>query len=188
MLIGNAPAHKRGALGVTRSELFPMLASAAVSQTARRQAFLGNRFYGQEIQDLQAEMDLNYTVFDFGARSGRINEAKAQLLAANFALNDTHPQVVYQVQQSYYQLLNSMGQEDAARASLSNAQAVPRLFPPRSHPPSVRVRLTEAIEPSLLCMIDVREVTLNELIRASPRSVRRSCHQRSIPDPDHRRD
>jgi outer membrane protein TolC len=113
-----------GALGVTRSELFPTLASAAVSQTARQQAFLGNRFYGQEIQDFQVEMNLNYTVFDFGARSGRINEAKAQLLAVNFAFNDTHRQVVYQVQQSYYRLLNSMGQEDAARASLSNAQAV----------------------------------------------------------------
>jgi outer membrane protein len=113
-----------GTLGVTRSELFPTLASAAVSQTARQQAFLGNRFYGQETQDFQVEMDLNYTVFDFGARSGRINEAKAQLLAANFAFNDTHRQVVYQVQQSYYRLLNSMGQEDAARASLSNAQAV----------------------------------------------------------------
>jgi outer membrane protein len=113
-----------GALGVTRSELFPTLASAAVSQTARQQAFFGNRFYGQEIQNFQIEMNLNYTVFDFGARSGRINEAKAQLLAANFAFNDTHRQVVYQVQQSYYRLLNSMGQEDAALASLSNAQAV----------------------------------------------------------------
>ena len=113
-----------GALGVTRSELFPTLASAAVSQTARQQAFFGNRFYGQEIQDFQVEMDLNYTLFDFGARSGRINDAKAQLLAANFAFNNTHRQVVYQVQQSYYRLLNSMGQEDAAQASLSNAQAV----------------------------------------------------------------
>ena len=33
-------------------------------------------------------------------------------------------QVIYQVQQAYYRLLSSMGQEDAARASLSNAQAV----------------------------------------------------------------
>ena len=113
-----------GALGLTQSELFPTLASAAVSQTARQQAFFGNRFYGQELQDLQVEMDLNYTVFDFGARSGRIDEAKAKLLAANFAFNDTHRQVIYQVQQSYYRLLNSMGQEDAARASLSNAQSV----------------------------------------------------------------
>ena len=113
-----------GALGVTRSELLPTLASAAVSQTARQQAFFGNRFYGQETQNFQAEMDLNYTLFDFGARAGRINQAKAQLLAANFAFNDTHRRVVYQVQQAYYRLLNSMGQEDAARSSLSNAKAV----------------------------------------------------------------
>ena len=116
MSIGNAPARKR-ALGVTLSELFPTLASAAVSQTARQQAFFGERFYGQETQNFQLEMDLNYTLFDFGARAGPINEAKAQLLAANFAFNDTHRQVIYQVQQSYYRLLNSMGQEDAAQSS-----------------------------------------------------------------------
>ena len=111
-------------LGVARSELYPTLAAAALSQTTRQEAFFGNRFYGQVVQDFQLELDLNYTVFDFGARSGRINAAKAQVLAANFAFNDTHRQVIYQVQQAYYRLLSSMGQEDSARASLSNAQAV----------------------------------------------------------------
>jgi outer membrane protein len=112
------------ALGISRSELYPTLAAAAVSQTTRQEAFFGNRFYGQVVQDFQGQMDLTYTIFDFGARSGRIDAAKAQLLAANFAFNDTHRQVIYQVQQSYYRLLNAMGQEDAARASLANAQAV----------------------------------------------------------------
>ena len=121
---GNAPARKRRALGIARSELYPTLAAAALSQTTRQEAFFGDRFYGQVVQDFQVELDLNYTVFDFGARSGRIDAAKAQLLAANFAFNDTHRNVIYQVQQAYYRLLSSMGQEDAARASLSNAQAV----------------------------------------------------------------
>lgn len=112
------------ALGVSRSELFPTLAAAALSQTTRQEAFFGNRFYGQVAQDFQVEMDLNYTVFDFGARAGRISAAKAQLLAANFAFNDTHRAVIYQVQQAYYRLLSSMGQEEAAQASLSNAQSV----------------------------------------------------------------
>ena len=111
-------------LGVARAELFPTLAAIAVSQTSRQQAFFGNRFYGQEAQDFQVELDLNYTLFDFGARAGRINDAKARLLTANFAFNDSHRQVIYQVQQAYFRLLSSMGQEDAARASLSNAQAV----------------------------------------------------------------
>jgi outer membrane protein len=111
-------------LGVTLSELFPTLAAAALSQTERSEVFFGNRFDGQVVQDFQVELDLNYTVFDFGARSGRIDAAKARVLAANFEFNDTHRQVIYQVQSSFYRLLSAMGQEDAARASLSNAQAV----------------------------------------------------------------
>jgi outer membrane protein TolC len=111
-------------LGVARSELYPTLAAAALSETGRAEVFFGNRFDGQITQDFQVALDLNYTVFDFGARAGRINAARAQLLAANFAFNDSHRNVIYQVQQAYYRLLNSTGQEEAARASLSNAQAV----------------------------------------------------------------
>jgi outer membrane protein len=112
------------ALGVARSELYPTLAAAALSQTGRSEVLFGNRFDGQVVQDFQVELDLNYNVFDFGARSGRINAASAEVLAANFAFNDAHRTVIYQVEQAYYRLLNSMGQEGATRASLSNAQAV----------------------------------------------------------------
>jgi len=118
-------AHAQAAsLGIARSELYPTLAAAALSQTTRQEAFFGSRFYGQVVQDFEVQADLNYTLFDFGARSGRINAAKAQLLAANVAFNDTHRQVIYQVQQAYYRLLSSMGEEESARASLSNAEAV----------------------------------------------------------------
>jgi outer membrane protein len=112
------------ALGVARSELFPTLAAAALSETNREETYLGTRFYRQTFQDFQVALDLNYTVFDFGARAGRIAAARANVLAANFVFNDTHRRVIYQVEQAYYQLLNASGQEDAARASLSNAQAV----------------------------------------------------------------
>lgn len=120
-------AHARSqaaALGIARSELYPTLAAAALSQTSRDEAFFGNRFNAQALQNFEVALDLSYTVFDFGGRRGRINAAKAQLLAANFAFNDTHRNVIYQVEQSYYRLLSSMGQEDAARASLSNAETV----------------------------------------------------------------
>jgi outer membrane protein len=111
-------------LGIARSELYPTLAAAALSQTRRDEAFFGSRFNAQALQDFEVVLDLSYTVFDFGARRGRVNAAKAQLLAANFAFNDTHRNVIYQVEQSYYRLLSSMGQEEAARASLSNAETV----------------------------------------------------------------
>ena len=112
------------ALGITRSELYPTLAAAAISQTESGQAFFGDRFHGQTIQSFQLALDLNYTVFDFGARSGRIDAARARLLSANFAFNDTHRRVIDQVEQAYYRLLNSLGQEDSAQASLANAKAV----------------------------------------------------------------
>jgi outer membrane protein len=111
-------------LGIARSELYPTRAAAALSQTRRDEAFFGSRFNAQALQDFEVVLDLSYTVFDFGARRGRINAAKAQLLAANCAFNDTQRNVIYQVEQSYYRLLSSMGQEEAARASLSNAETV----------------------------------------------------------------
>lgn len=111
-------------LGVARSELYPTLAAAAFSRTLRDTIFFGSQFYWQRIQDFEAALDLSYTVLDFGARRGRINAARAQLLATNFEFNDTHRNVIYQVEQSYYRVLSSMGQEDAARASLSNAETV----------------------------------------------------------------
>jgi outer membrane protein len=112
------------ALGIARGELYPTLAAAALSGVARSQAYLVDRFYRQTIGDFQVALNLNYTVFDFGARAGRIAATRAELLAANFAFNDTHRNIIFQVEQAYYQLLNAMGQEDAARASLSNAQVV----------------------------------------------------------------
>jgi outer membrane protein len=112
------------ALGIARSELYPTLAAAALSQTSSAEIFFGTQFYRQTVEDLQVGLDVNYTIFDFGARRGRINAAAAEVLAANFAFNDTHRNLIYQVEEAYYRLLNSIGQEDAARASLSNAQTV----------------------------------------------------------------
>jgi outer membrane protein len=115
---------RAAALGITRSELYPTLAAAAISQTENVQAFFGDRFHGQTVQSFELALDLNYTVFDFGARSGRIDAARARLLSSNFAFNDTHRRVIDQVEQAYYRLLNSIGQEDSAQASLANAKAV----------------------------------------------------------------
>src|SRR5215469_17604320 len=112
------------ALGIARSELYPTLAAVALSETDRSEILIDNKFVRQTTQDFEVALELNYTIFDFGARSGRINAASAEVLATNFAFNDVHRRIIYQVQQAYYQLLNASGQEDAARASLSNAQAV----------------------------------------------------------------
>jgi outer membrane protein len=112
------------ALGIARSELFPTLAAVALAGADRDEAGQGARFYRQTIASFQLTLDLNYTIFDFGARRGRINAEGAHLLTSNFSFNDVHRQLIYEVSQAYYRLLNAAGQEEAAEASLMNAQAV----------------------------------------------------------------
>jgi outer membrane protein len=114
------------ALGVARSELYPTLAAIALSDTNRFEVLFGNSFFRQSVQTFEVAFELNYTVFDFGARAGRIDAAKAEVLAANFAFNDTHRKIIYRVEKAFYELLNASGQVDAARTSLLNAQTVQR--------------------------------------------------------------
>src|SRR6202166_3836534 len=121
------------ALGIARSELYPVLNSVALSGVDRSEVPLGSQFYRQTVPVLQASLDLNYTIFDFGARRGRITAESARVLEANFTFNDVHRKLIYQVQQAYYRRLNAMGQEAAARASLANAQAVQQAAEERLH-------------------------------------------------------
>src|SRR5262245_23498003 len=117
-------AAQAAAFGIARSELYPALAAVAFSGVSRDAVPFGSAFFFQTLPAFEATLDLQYTVFDFGARSGRISAAGAKVLAANFGFNDAHRKVINQVEQAYYRLLNTLGQEQAARASLANAQTV----------------------------------------------------------------
>jgi len=112
------------ALGIARSELFPTVAAVALAGVDRSEEALGSQFFRQTIPAFQLSLDLNYTIFDFGARRGRINAESARLLSANFGFNDVHRQLIHDVSLAYYRLLNAEGQEEAAGASLVNAQTV----------------------------------------------------------------
>ncbi|HTX36481.1 MAG TPA: TolC family protein [Bryobacteraceae bacterium] len=121
------------ALGIARSELFPLLSAVATSGVQRDEIPFGSRFYRDTVPAFDASLDLSYTIFDFGARRGRIDAERARLLAANFAFNDLHRNLIFQVQQAYYRLLNAAGQEAAARASLANAEQVQQAAEARLH-------------------------------------------------------
>jgi outer membrane protein len=111
-------------LGIARSELFPTVAAVAFVGVDRDEIGLGSQFVRQTVPLFQLSLELNYTIFDFGGRRGRINAEGARLLAANFGFNDVHRQLIYEVAQAYYRLLNAAGQEEAAGASLVSAQTV----------------------------------------------------------------
>ena len=119
-----AARAQAAALGIARSELFPTMAAVALAGVERDEARFGLALLSPDQPGFSALLNLNYTIFDFGARRGRINAESARLLAANLGFNDVHRQLIYDVSQAYYRLLNAAGQEEAAGASLVNAQAV----------------------------------------------------------------
>jgi outer membrane protein len=121
------------ALGIARSDLYPTVSAVALTGVDRSEVPFFSRFYRQTVPAFQVSLDLNYTIFDFGARGGRIAAESARILASNFAFNDVHRKLIYDVQQAYYRLLNASGQESAARASLANAQAVQQAAEERLH-------------------------------------------------------
>lgn len=119
----NAKA-RAASLGIARSALYPTVAAIAVANTSRIRVLFGTDFFRQTSGVFQPDIQVDYLIFDFGARSGAIDEAKANLLGADFKFNDAHRTIIFKVTTAYYQLLNAMGQEAAADASLKNARAV----------------------------------------------------------------
>lgn len=111
-------------VGIAEAELYPALAAAAIAQSARYNVFFAPSYFRQTTETFSPTLSLDYVVFDFGRRAQRIAISKSNLLAANFLFNDTHRKVIFQVMQAYYRFLNSKGQEEAAEATLKNAQTV----------------------------------------------------------------
>ncbi len=115
--------QKAADAGIARSALFPTVAALASASYNQYSLFV-TRFYHEDLATFPATLRLNYTVFDFGARNAEIDQAKANLLAADLTFNDTHRKVVFEVADAYYRLLDAMSQEEAAQATLTDAQTV----------------------------------------------------------------
>lgn len=117
-------AARGAALRIARSKLYPALAAVVLSQVDRKDLLFNSSFVRQTVAAFGPALQLDYTMFDFGARAGRIAAARAELAAANFAFNDTHRKIIFQVTDTYYRLLNAAGQVQAAETSLLNAKTV----------------------------------------------------------------
>uniref|UniRef100_A0A7V5CS33 TolC family protein n=1 Tax=Acidobacterium capsulatum TaxID=33075 RepID=A0A7V5CS33_9BACT len=111
-------------LGIARSEWYPTLAALAIADTARVRVLLNSAFYRQTYGSFSPELHAEYLVLDFGGRSGAIQAARWNLLAANLSFNDTHRRIIFEVMSAYYRLLDAQGLRQAAEVSLRNAQAV----------------------------------------------------------------
>jgi len=110
-------------LGVSRAALFPTLAAVA-SASINQYSLFDGRFHHENTTLFPSLLNLSWTALDFGARDAKIDVARANLLAADFAFNDIHRNLIFQVAQAYYRLLNALNQLDAAQAALADARTL----------------------------------------------------------------
>ncbi len=142
------------ALGITRSELYPTLAAAALSQTESGQAFFGNRFFGQTTQTFEFN-DTHRTVINLvqqayyrllsaigqeDAAQANLSNAKSVRQAAEERLNNglaTLPDVLEArsaTAQAEYDLQAVLGAEEIARGDLATAVGTSASVPIKVQP------------------------------------------------------
>lgn len=69
-----------------------------------------------------ASVSLSYLLWDFGSRSGLLDQAKFELVSAQLSQNQTVQDVILQVEQTYYLVLGLQAVVEANRQSLRDAE------------------------------------------------------------------
>lgn len=182
-------------LGIARSDLLPAVNAVALTNTTRLGILFNDSFVQQTLGIFQPMLQLNYLVFDFGARSARINEARQQLIAANLTFNRTFLDVLFETMRRYYQLLNAMGQRDAAQATLDNAETVRKAVEARlavglaTLPDALEARSAAAQAVFTLQTaigdVDIERGDLLSILGAAPSDTLQVQPLAEIPTPDH---
>jgi outer membrane protein TolC len=107
-------------VGRKRAAYFPSL-DASFGLTRQSQWALGGRFSFQQTSYGPA-LSLTYLLLDFGGRSAKVEEAFQGLLAADFSHNATLQEVLFQVEKAYFSYLKAVALQEAAQASVRDAQ------------------------------------------------------------------
>jgi len=114
------------AVGLAKSEYYPLLALQATAASARLPVALPfspqkSGYMDLTAQELTPVATLEWVLLDFGRRAADVRAARAQLLAANLGFNARHEQIVFKVQTAFYQLSSVIGRITAAQAFLDSA-------------------------------------------------------------------
>src|ERR1700733_3799053 len=182
-------------LGIARSDLLPAVNAVALTNTTRQGILFNDVVVQQTLGVFQPMLQLNYLIFDFGARSARIDEARQQLLGANLTFNRTFLDVLFGTMRRYYELLNAMGQRDAAQANFDNAETVRKAVDARltvglaTLPDALEARAAAAQANFTLQAaigdVDTRRGDLLSLLGAAPSEQLQVQPLAEIPTPEH---
>jgi len=115
------------ALGIERSAYYPVLAGVASFGDLRTivpfpKPLAPKGYVMLELPIVQPEVTLQYLIFDFGKREGRIDEAAAEKIAAGANFIAANQQVAFRAASAYYGLLTAQERLEAAKATLRTAQ------------------------------------------------------------------
>jgi outer membrane protein len=107
-------------LGSEQGAYFPQI-DAAANYSKSRNSF--SQQFSVTQKTYTPSLTLNYILFDFGKRSGDVEEARQALYQANWSHNAMIQDVVLQVERTYYQYLQAKAVRDANAQALKEAEA-----------------------------------------------------------------
>jgi outer membrane protein len=108
-------------LGSARGAYFPTVAGTVSASRTKSPATAG-RVAGQRTE-YGPSVTLNYLLLDFGGRTGSIERARANLIAANFTHNATLQNIVLQAEAAYFNYMATAALLAAEKAAITEAQA-----------------------------------------------------------------
>jgi outer membrane protein TolC len=106
--------------GSERGAWLPTIDAGVNASRLKTTASQGRTAVEQSV--LTPSVTLNYLLFDFGGRSGRVAGARQRLLAASFGHNAAIQDAVLDIQVSYFRYLANRNLLDAQRTTLEEAQ------------------------------------------------------------------
>jgi outer membrane protein TolC len=114
--------------GIDRAEYLPLMTFAAQGEDARvlvpfPKPIAPRGYVTVEDPTLSAELELQYSLLDFGRRS-RLESAKAVEIASTLRLGRTQQTIEYSVATEFYRTQQAQGELDAAQAILQTAETL----------------------------------------------------------------
>lgn len=115
------------ALGIEKSEYYPLLAGTALFADQRAidpfpEPFAPRGYIMYELPLVEPEIQLQYLLLDFGARKANVDAARAEAFAAGAQFIKANQDVAYSISADYYALLTAQERLQAAKDILKTAQ------------------------------------------------------------------
>jgi outer membrane protein TolC len=117
------------AVGLAQSQYFPILALTASAGLARFPVAIPITAHQSALMDENLQIaapvaTLEWVLLDFGRRAADVRAARERLLGANLGFNARHLEIVFQVQNAFYDLSTVRGRITVAEAALDSALKV----------------------------------------------------------------